>query len=110
MLSDNATLEEQREKALQHYKEASDAISHWSSFVENAIKNYTPASDIIKTELAYYCEECKQICSPYEQGLSCECGQGKWENERYYAKDYPKKWKKVTLIILRVRKKSRRRK
>ncbi len=35
-------IEEQRKEALKHYEEASTAIHHWSSFVENAIKNYNP--------------------------------------------------------------------
>jgi len=35
-------LEDLRADALKHYEEASTAIHHWSSFVENAIKNYIP--------------------------------------------------------------------
>lgn len=35
-------IEEQRKQALKHYEEASAAICHWSSFVENAIKSYSP--------------------------------------------------------------------
>jgi hypothetical protein len=36
-------IEELRASALKHYEEASSAIHHWSSFVENAIKAYNPA-------------------------------------------------------------------
>lgn len=35
-------LEDLRAGALKHYEEASSAIHHWSSFVENAIKAYNP--------------------------------------------------------------------
>lgn len=35
-------LEDQRAQALKHYEEASSAIHHSSSFVENAIKAYNP--------------------------------------------------------------------
>lgn len=37
-------LEDLRNEALRHYEEASSAIHHWSSFVENAIKTYNPES------------------------------------------------------------------
>jgi len=36
-------LEDLRKDALAHYEEASSAISHWSSFVRDAIKAYNPA-------------------------------------------------------------------
>lgn len=34
--------EDQRKAALEHYREVSTRCSHWSSFVENAIKSYQP--------------------------------------------------------------------
>ena len=38
-------IEDQRKQALAHYDEASSAIYHWSSFVENAIKAYDPEDE-----------------------------------------------------------------
>lgn len=35
-------IESQREEALRHYQRASEAIHHWSGFVEAAIKAYNP--------------------------------------------------------------------
>lgn len=43
-------LEDLRKDALKHYEEASSAIHHWSSFVENAIKAYNPESTPSKGE------------------------------------------------------------
>jgi len=37
-------IEEQRKAALEHYEQASRAANHWSSFVESAIKAYSPES------------------------------------------------------------------
>mgnify|MGYP003564138347 CR=1 FL=1 len=37
-------LEDQRRSALEHYEQASKAVHHWSSFVESAIKAYSPES------------------------------------------------------------------
>jgi hypothetical protein len=37
-MENQTPLEDLRKQALEHYKEASSAIHHWSSFVENAIK------------------------------------------------------------------------
>ena len=47
----------------------------------------------------YYCKECGQLCFVYNQGLSCHCGQGGWENEKYYEEDYPAKWIKVKIEV-----------
>lgn len=41
-LPNQTPLEELRQRALEHYREASNAIMHWSSFVEAAIKTYNP--------------------------------------------------------------------
>ena len=54
---------------------------------------------VIKTDKEWYCIECKQLCAVYEQGLSCGCGNGRWENEAYEEKEYPKKWKRVEVVI-----------
>ena len=40
--ANQASLEDLRKQALEHYTEASNAIHHWSSFVEHAIKEYNP--------------------------------------------------------------------
>ena len=37
-------IEEQRKAALEHYEQVSRAANHWSSFVESAIKAYSPES------------------------------------------------------------------
>lgn len=53
-------LSDLRESALRHYEEASAAIHHWSSFVENAIKAYNPealsplSEDELKAKFAHY--------------------------------------------------------
>ncbi len=34
------SIEDQRKRALEHYKKASNAVNHWSEFVEEAILAY----------------------------------------------------------------------
>lgn len=46
-------IEDQRAEALKHYEEASNAIHHWSSFVQDAIKAYNPAQPHEGTEELY---------------------------------------------------------
>lgn len=41
-ITEGTPFEDLRKQALEHYHEASKAISHWSSFVESAIKAYNP--------------------------------------------------------------------
>lgn len=45
-----------------------------------------------------YCVECKTLCSTYEQGLCCNCGQH-WETEVRDEEKYPEKWELVTVTI-----------
>lgn len=42
MNTNETPLEDQRQQALKHYEEASNAIMHWSSFVRDAIMAYDP--------------------------------------------------------------------
>lgn len=62
-------LEDQRQQALKHYEEASNAIMHWSSFVRDAILAYDPKQNSHKhgvsgkqaiSELITFCEEQKR--------------------------------------------------
>lgn len=55
-------------------------------------------SKLISTTHGYFCTECKQLCSFYEQGLSCSCDKP-WETEVMDKKDYPEKWVKVTVEV-----------
>ncbi len=44
----------------------------------------------------YYCIKCKSLCSLYEQGLSCRCG-NPWDFEVCDSEDYPIHWILVTI-------------
>jgi hypothetical protein len=60
-------IEEQRASALKHYKEASDAICHWSGFVEAAIKAYKPDKPLFgEYQLCPKCYGTGFLQPPYE--------------------------------------------
>jgi len=58
--------------------------------------------ELIKSTEERYCIECSCLCFVYDQGLSCHCGNGAWDNEEYYEEDYPTKWIRVTVRIYTV--------
>ncbi len=46
----------------------------------------------------YFCEKCETVCSPYEQGLSCDCDH-RWITEIYDENNYPPHWKKRSQAV-----------
>ena len=47
-----------------------------------------------------YCLKCKSLCGMYDQGLSCDCEDGrKWLTERVHEEDYPDYWIDVSVEI-----------
>jgi len=84
--------------AEKRFIEADKQLSAIESHIEDSI-NSLP---VIRTDMKYWCEECQSLCAVYEQGLSCDCGNGRWETEVLDLKDYPKKWKKVKVNIYSV--------
>ncbi len=53
---------------------------------------------IIKSK-GLFCVECRVVCHPYEQGLSCDCDQP-WETEVINEEDYPEKWVPCNLTVV----------
>lgn len=45
-----------------------------------------------------WCIECKSLCFPYDQGLTCNC-YTLWDSEVYDEKDYPAKWVVVDVTV-----------
>lgn len=64
--ANKASLDELREQALKHYEEASNAIHHWSSFVENAIKNYVPEKFSVPDNRDAVIEKQREIIMVYQ--------------------------------------------
>jgi len=49
---------------------------------------------------ALWCTECETLCARYDQGLSCNCEDGRrWLTEKVHRSDYPSKWTRVSVTI-----------
>lgn len=73
MGTNETPLEDQRQQALKHYEEASNAIMHWSSFVRDAIMAYDPKQNSHKHGVMQ-AEGSAFDCSKYNkrEGQSCD--------------------------------------
>lgn len=57
--------------------------------------------DLLYSDDAYFCLECKSLLCFYEQGLCCDCGPH-WETEIWDETKYPEKWVRVRVEARRI--------